>query len=176
MRHDGMENAVDELTAFFGREILCDFDQLVDGCLWRYLWEEHEFCDPDLKQETIDEGNTLQIPMGQLFAEECVDGIAMRGKAECQVARKVERRIFLVDVLLDHLVEEIIDIAAAHLVCVKQLHDPLAREASAVQLLIALGIVIEHFARFYLWRIQWSVFLMLLKNACRLFHRMARCQ
>ena len=90
---DGIEDAVHELTAPLGAEELCQFDRFVHRDLGRDFPEVEQLADPHAKDQPVQDGDALEIPVGDFLFDDLVDLDAVIDRLDDQPLGKIVRRL-----------------------------------------------------------------------------------
>lgn len=85
-----VEDAVDEELASVAGEFLGELDVLVDGYALGDGWAFGEFGDGHVDEEDVHEGDALEFPAFEVFADEVIVFVAMAQGDEEELACEVE--------------------------------------------------------------------------------------
>jgi hypothetical protein len=130
---NGIENAIDELTAFLRAEPFCDLDGFVNRHLRGYILKVEEFANAHAEKELVDQGDTVKVPVGCFLFDDRVDGRLMLDSGVEKTLSK--RKFFLV---VAELAENVFYYVGEGILGdfkgIERLHDPFPNDAALVNL------------------------------------------
>jgi hypothetical protein len=130
---NGIENAIDELTAFLCAEPFCDLDGFVDRDFRGDILKVEEFANAHAEKEFVDQGDPVKIPVGCFLFDDRIDGRLMLDSGVEKTLSK--RKFFLVVAeLAENVFYNMGEGILGDFKGIERLHDPFPNDAAPVNL------------------------------------------